>query len=151
MLEDAWEFRKYFELESIRLAIQNAGEPEIKNLEEKYIAFEKIAKGKQKAHEDRIHQIIEADLEFHYEVCKSTKNALFPLAFAAVRGAFYLYIKSLIKVRRDQDPSGEEPMELISAKSLDKHRAIMDGIRNKDFSICEKAFIEMTDHKLNQR
>ena len=74
MLEDVWEFRKYFELECIRLSIENAGEAEIKNLEEKYNAFEQIAKAEWDSGEDRIQKIIEADLEFHYEICKSTKT-----------------------------------------------------------------------------
>lgn len=149
MLEDVWEFRKYFELECIRLSIQNAGKAEIEKIEEKYNAFEKIAKGKRHVHEDRIHQIIEADLEFHYEVCKSTKNSLFPLAFAAVRGPIYQYIKSLISVRQEKAKSGDKPIELVTVQSLDHHRSIMNGIRKRDYQLCVTAYIEMTDPKIN--
>ncbi len=147
ILEGVWEFRRYFELECIRLSIRNAGEAEIKNLEEKYNAFEKIVNKKWDSHDDRIHQIIEADLEFHYEVCKSTKNSLFPLAFAAVREPIYQYIKSLVTVRMEKVKSGiiqDEPMDTVS---LANHRSILNGIKNRDYELCEKVYVEMTDPK----
>lgn len=147
MLEDVWEFRKYFELECIRLSVQNAGEPEFGNIEEKYNAFEKIVLEKKGPEDQRIHNIIEADLEFHYEICKSTKNSLFPLAFAAVRGVLYQYIKSLVSVRLEKARSGGPSLESMNARSLDHHRAIMNGIKNRDYELCERMYIEMTDHK----
>ncbi len=149
MLEDVWEFRKYFELECIRLSIRNAGEAEIKNLEEKYNAFEKVVTSEWSSDADRIHEIIEADLEFHYEVCKSSGNSLFPLAFAAVREPIYQYIKSLISSRQDKVESEGQSVESITAKSLDNHRTIINGIRNKDYKLCEKVYLEMTDHRTN--
>ncbi len=147
MLEGVWEFRKYFELECIRLSIQNAGEAEIKNLEKKYNAFKQIVKKKTGAGEDRLHQLIEADLEFHYELCKSTKNPLFSLAFAAVREPIYQYIKSLVSVGIEKVDSKGMPIKLISDESLDAHRKIINGIKNKDYKLCEKAYLEMTDPK----
>lgn len=147
MLEDVWEFRKYFEIECIRLSIQNAGEAEIKNIEEKYRAFEEIVANELGAEGDRIQKIIEADLEFHYEICKSTKNSLFPLAFAAVRGPLFQYIKSLVSVRRKKVKPGGRTLESLYAESLEHHRLIINGIKTRDYKLCEKVYLEMTDHK----
>jgi GntR family transcriptional regulator, transcriptional repressor for pyruvate dehydrogenase complex len=149
MLEGVWEFRKYFELECIRLSIHHAGDAEIKNLEEKYKAFEDIVNKKSGYGEDRLHQIIEADLDFHYEVCKSTKNSLFPLAFSAVREPIYQYIKSLVSVGIEKVDSKGMPIKLVSEESLGNHRLIVNGIKNKDYKLCEKAYLEMTDPKKN--
>ena len=147
MLEDVWEFRKYFELECIRLSIRNAGEDEIKKLEQKYDAFEKVVTAEWSTDADRIHEIIEADLEFHYEVCKSSKNSLYPLAFAAVREPMYQYIKSLITARQEKIESEGRPLESITAMSLKNHKTIINGIKNRDYELCEKVYLEMTDHR----
>lgn len=147
MLEDVLEFRKYFELECIRLSIQNAGEAEINNIEEKYSAYEKTVYTKGGSKNERIHNIIEADLEFHYEICKSTKNSLFPLAFAAVREPIYQHIKSLVSVRSKKVESGLSTLESLYAESLGHHGKIVNGIKNRDYKPCEKAYLEMTDHK----
>ncbi len=147
MLEDVWEFRRYFELECIRLSILHAGEAEIENIEEKYRAFEEVVNNREGAEDERIRKIIETDLELHYEICKSTKNSLFPLAFAAVREPLYQYIKSLVKVRMKEAASNDPHLKAMNDESLANHRSIISGIKNRDYEFCEKIYLDMTDHK----
>ncbi|MGD9158848.1 MAG: GntR family transcriptional regulator [Desulfobacteraceae bacterium] len=146
MLEGVWEFRRYFELECIRLSIQKAGEAEIKRLEKKYNAFEKIVREKSNVSDEHIHQIVEADLAFHYEICKSTKNPLFSLAFVAAREPIYQYIKSRIANGLKNIESEDIAIELLHSRSLDNHKLIMNGIKNRDYKLCEKVYFEMTDY-----
>lgn len=143
MLEGVMEFRKCIELECIKLAILRADDQDIKQLVNAYELYEKTAIEHKDSYERHVDDIVDADINFHYQICRLSKNSLFTLAFDAVREPMYQFIKSVFIKRytsyRNQRKS--EPFE-VAAKD---HRLILDGIRSRDFKACEKVYIDMID------
>lgn len=145
MLDGALEFRKCIELECIKLAIQRASDTEIGMLEAALENYELVSRDTAKPFDEHINDIIEADLGFHQQLCKLSKNSLFTLAFSAVREPMYQYIKSvLIKRYNSYAATGQNR---ASVEATNNHRIILDAIKKRDFSASEKAYIEVVDYK----
>lgn len=146
MLEGVMEFRKCIELECIRLAIQRASDKDIELLEEAYRRYEDTANERIDPNDRYIDEIVDADLNFHYHVCVLSKNALFTIAFDAVREPMYQYIKSVLIKRRSQyKRSKESESSEIAAKD---HRLILDSIKRRDFEACKSVYIDMIDYHI---
>lgn len=145
MLEGVMEFRKCIELECIRHAIQRADENDIDMLEEAYQQYQETTNEYVDEYDKHIDTIVEADLNFHYHICKLSKNILFAIAFDAVREPMYQFIKSVFikryaKFNRAQNGGSFE-------NATNDHRLIIDAIKRRDFEACEKVYIGMIDYQ----
>lgn len=117
------EFREVIELSIIRLAIKNAEEDDIKNLENAY----NYMKVKIKTGEYDNEIIAKAEQVFHEALGKSTHNRLVQEIYNFL---LELYIPNIIKNDSDEEFGNE---------ALTSHRPIIDAIVNKDYAAGEKA------------
>ncbi|SDD99504.1 FadR/GntR family transcriptional regulator [Sporomusa acidovorans] len=145
MLNDVCEFRKCIEIECVRLAIERATSECILELEKAFDEYERVTNEVKEADNIDIDRLIEADLEFHYQICKASKNSLFVLAFIAARESIYQYLKS-INVHRCQiiENEGRSIIEFMQ-NSTYYHKQIVETIKNADFQKCKKIYLEMID------
>jgi GntR family transcriptional repressor for pyruvate dehydrogenase complex len=146
MLEGVMEFRRCIELECIRLAIQRADERDIEALTKAYLQYESVVYDNGESYDKRLEVIVEADLNFHYQICIMSKNKLFTLAFDAVRDSLYQYIKQVF-LRRHINYSSEQKAEQAQADATSDHRTILEAIRRKDYKACERVYLDMIDFK----
>lgn len=117
------ELREMIEIGIIRLAIENAGEEDISDLEESYdFAKNMIQEGK---YEDDV--IVKAELMFHTALGRATKNKLVQIVYNYVMD---LYIPNIYKDKSD---------EKFGDEALSTHRPIIDAIINKDIEGGEEA------------
>jgi GntR family transcriptional repressor for pyruvate dehydrogenase complex len=141
ILEGVMEFRKCIELECVRLAILRASDQDIEELEDVYKQYEAKAHEHVGSFEKHIDEIIYADLDYHYQICKISKNQLFTIAFDAVREPMYQFIKSVF-VKRYK--SSKEPKRAFE-EAVKDHRLILDSIKKRDCEACEKVYMSMID------
>jgi GntR family transcriptional repressor for pyruvate dehydrogenase complex len=148
MLEDVCEFRKIFELECIRLTIERATDEDFAQLEQAIQNYENVAKTFQNVDDEYVDRYVEEDLKFHYLICKTSKNSLYPLAYLAVREPIFQYLRSLFIQRRDNFiATGHTGVEGF-IQSLETHKIITDAIKKRDFETCKKTYLQMIDYKV---
>lgn len=143
MLEGVMEFRKCIELECIKFAIQRASDQDIEVLEEAYQHYENTAIESKDSYERHVDDIVEADINFHYQICKLSKNSLFTLAFDAVREPMYQFVKSVF-IKRYTNYRSLNKKDPFQVATKD-HRIILDAIKTRDYAACEKVYIDMID------
>ncbi|MFA9421995.1 MAG: FadR/GntR family transcriptional regulator [Sedimentibacter sp.] len=117
------ELREMIELGIIKIAIQNATEEDIKNLESAYRYTDEKLKSKE--FQDEV--LIETELMFHTALGKATENKLIQTIYNFVMD---LYVPNIYKDKRD---------ELFLEEALRCHRPIIDAIKNRDLEAGEKA------------
>ncbi len=142
MLEDVMEFRKCIELECISLAIKRVDNQNLDELEKAFDAYEAAGEEQTTTMEKHLDDIVEADLNFHYQICSLSRNSLFMLAFNAVREPMYQYIKSVL-IKRFANVSKKKN---ASAIATNDHKIIMDAIKRKDYKACEEVYMNMIDY-----
>ncbi len=148
MLEDVCEFRKVFELECIRLTIERATDADIHLLEQAILHYESVAKVFHNVDDEYVDRYVEEDLKFHYLICKTSKNTLYPLAYSAVREPIFQYLRSLFIQRRDNHiATGRSAVEGF-IQSLETHKIITGAIQRRDFDTCKKTYLQMIDYKI---
>jgi GntR family transcriptional repressor for pyruvate dehydrogenase complex len=146
MLEGVMEFRKCIEIECVGLAIQRSDEADIELLEEAYRLYEDTAGDRVEPYERHIDDIVEADLNFHYQICKMSKNALFTLAFEAAREPMRQFIKSVL-INRYAKYKTSNKSETFRNAAHD-HRLILDAIKKREYEACRKVYIDMIDYHI---
>ncbi len=149
ILDGVMDFRRCVELECGRLAIERADEADIKALERAYLNYKSVSKQK-KPFEEHVNDLVNADLDFHIQVCKLSKNSLFILAYSAVRELMFRYVKSVFinrylsyKVKNNDGPN----IDMAASAALKTHNDIFMAIKNKDFTLYEKTYIKMIDYE----
>lgn len=149
MLEGVMDFRRCIETECASLAIQKASDEDIQELEKAYLRYEKVAKDKM-SFEDHMNALINADLDFHTQVCKLSKNSVFVLAYSAVREPMFQYVKSIFVnrfVHYKVNYNTGTKNELALSVALKSHRFILQAIRNRDLDMYKKTYLEMIDYE----
>lgn len=141
MLEGVMEFRKCIELECIKLAIQRANDKDIEELEIAFQLYENKANVHSDSFDTYVEDLVDADLNFHYQICKLSKNQLFTLAFDAVRELMLQFIKSVF-IKRYTSCRNMKKNETREDGAND-HRLILDAIKRRDYKACEKVYIDM--------
>lgn len=145
MLEGVMEFRKCIELECIKLSIQRTDTVDYSALEDAYARYESATSEHPDAPEKRTEGIIDADLNFHYNICSLSNNKLFEIAFDAVREPMYQYIKLVFHKRTAGYLS---KLEEASVYATSDHRQLLNAIKEKDYVACEQIYINMIDFKI---
>lgn len=146
MLNDVCEFRKCIEIECVRLAIERVTSEGILEIEKAFDEYERVSDDIKREDNMDIDRYIEADLEFHYQICKASENTLFMLAFSAARELIFQYLKAIIIQRcKNYEYVGRSAVELVQ-QGIDAHRLIVETIKNADFQKCKKVYLETIDH-----
>lgn len=146
MLEGVKEFRKCIETECARFAIERASADDIRQLEEVCTHYESVATEQIMSFDDHMNAIINADLDFHYQICKMSKNSLFVLAYSTARESIFRYVKSVFLNRYVSYTFGAR-QNLASSTALDNHKKIIEAIKKRDFDLYRKVSDEMIDYE----
>lgn len=150
MLDDVLEFREHIEIECMRLAIERANSEDIAKIEQCFDSYQKVniemdLNRGNKSSDESYDKLVQADLDFHYQICESAKNTLYSLAYASVREPIFQYLKAII-IRRCER-FGERSGESLSGEGLNAHKKIVEAIKNRDFKACKAAYLNMIDYK----
>jgi GntR family transcriptional repressor for pyruvate dehydrogenase complex len=146
LLEGVLEFRKCTEIECGRLAILKADSTDIDELETACLHYEKVALAQNKPFTEHIEEIINADLDFHYQICRMSKNSLFTITFTAARETIFQYIRSILFNRYVNYTIGLKK-DMASLVAQANHRRILESVRSRDFELYKKTYIEMIDYE----
>jgi GntR family transcriptional regulator, transcriptional repressor for pyruvate dehydrogenase complex len=146
LLDGVMEFRKCIEVECGRLAILKADSVDVEELENACVRYETVAKNQDKPFVEHIEDIINADLDFHYHICKMSKNSLFTLSYTTARELIFQYIRSVLLNRYVNYSIGLKKA-MASSVALEKHRSILESIKNRNFDLYMKTYLEMIDYE----
>lgn len=145
MIDSVCEFRQSMEVECARLTMERASTEEIKELEGYCDRYDEVC-GKLFAHPDLdtdvLEELIDRDLDFHYEIVKLSKNALFNYSYEVAREPIFRYLHIILTHRIDNCVNRRE----LLVQSCALHRTIFRSIRDKDFETCRSAILKMIDY-----
>lgn len=143
LLDNVCEFRKLLEVECARLAMKRATEEELQNLGSICERIEYYG-GMVDRGESAFSELLEADLEFHQEIVRLSKNELYEYSFSVAKNSIIQYLTAIIKQRI---MSAEQKGQSLSA-GIDLHRQIYQAIVEKDVRACKKALNAMIDYNV---
>lgn len=147
LLDDVCEYRKLIEVECARLAMERATPEELNKLESLSDQYEE--EYQRLCDEDYSSEyflrLTEADLNFHYQLCKMAHNMLYVYSYSLAIEAIRQYLNIIIKQRIDEWHK-ERPDEPYYAMKM--HREISHAIQNKDFEKCRKLLLDMVDYNI---
>ncbi len=149
LLEDVSEFRRVFEIECARLAIQKRTDEDLRQLKERCLQYEQAnaayfrlleAEGPQspalKAACDRLDH---ADIAFHEQICAMSHNDLLVYAFAVAKPAILEQIVQNSKIRLPFLVADQ------GAGSVRGHWDIYHAIEQRDPDACQAYYLAMID------
>lgn len=145
MLDNVCEFRKMLEVESARLAMERATpeeNAELVRLCNRYDdAFAHAYEGGVH-HKDRFEALVNADVDFHFQIVRMSHNSLYMYSFMVAREALARYIGIVLSRRVEQlIVSGRKSTPLS-----DSHRTICTAMARKDLELCKSAYLDMIDY-----
>ena len=145
MLEDVWEFRNLIEIECARLAMERATAEDLAELERICTEYEELkASTPIPVSEEALNAMVEMDTAFHYQICKMSHNTLLIYSYSVAKSTIKKHIKMALKERID----GWARRQVSISAGDYRHRAILDAIKAKDFSMCEKLYSDMINHNV---
>lgn len=143
------DFRKLLEIECARLAIKIATEEELNELKGLADECKAIGLKLNESYQDGSFEketyveYVNADLNFHCQVCKMSHNSLYVNCFNLVRESILRYILLMLeKHYKKYIEAGGTVAEYF--KILD-HDKLYNAIKDKDFERCKELYIDMID------
>ena len=121
------EYRLYFELDAVRLAMKRATDEDFRKCESILKRMDDSIVAGDIALHDKM------DYEFHLEICKATKNRAFVFAYETV-GKLLRRHAALLSEGYFKKISGQQPGE-------DIHWRLLDAIKAKDIDACRKCYL----------
>lgn len=147
---DIKDFRKLIEIECARLAIEKATEKELAVLKKLSDRCKVVGTRLNESYSDRsveketYIEYADADLDFHYQICKMSHNTLYMNSFNLASKSIYRYILKILE---------ENYVNWISTGgggdnywALNEHETLYTSIRDKDFKTCKKVYLHMIDY-----
>jgi GntR family transcriptional repressor for pyruvate dehydrogenase complex len=92
-----------------------------------------------------LQELIERDLEFHYEIVKLSKNILYRYSYEVAREPIFQYLQMIVTQRHKSSIGNRE----LIAKACSQHRMIYEAIRDRDFEKCRNAILKMIDYTID--
>ena len=148
MIDNVCEYRQLLEVECARLAIERATPQEIEALGEicdRYDATNMRIFAIADWNPELLQELIERDIEFHYEIVKLSKNLLYRYSFEMAREPIFRYLEMIVTQRHESTLGNRELM----AKACSQHRMIYEAIRDKDYEKCRNAILKMIDYTID--
>lgn len=143
-LEEICALRKLIELESAKLSICNATEAQTQQLRERLDLYLQAAYDYHHCEaacaEQRLAELVECDLDFHYQICCNSHNTLFRDLFVLLRPLIKEHLASLL-VRRNR----EWVQQGLPEGRTDSHEDLYRSIEQKDWGACKKIYLEIID------
>ena len=144
MLDDVCEFRKLLEVECARLACERATELDFAAMQRACDVYLAIIHSEPEWNEETVERRIQADLDFHYSLCKASHNSMYILAFNAARGAIVQHLNTIIPQRLIAHPEAN-----YTSNGKEIHQYILDTLRKRDFEHCRLVYTAHIDHHLD--
>lgn len=148
---DIRDFRKLIEIECARLAIERGTEKELivlKKLSDKckQIGYKLNDSYSDRSLEKDIYiEFANADLNFHYHICKMSHNSLYINCFNLASQSIFQYILMILEENYKNWISDGGHIANYFPVTTD-HEAIYNFIRGKDFENCRKNYLHMIDY-----
>lgn len=150
MLDDVQDFRRHIEIECGRLAIKQATNHQIMELERAVKHYNDFIINGEKGLEYNVNRLAALDYSFHYKLCQISNNSLFLLAYTAAKEPIIQYLKSIIKSRLETF-FVEENINIENSKRIqvpdNSHYNMVLAIKAKDFAQFKKIFYQMVNYK----
>ncbi|SHN52165.1 GntR family transcriptional regulator, transcriptional repressor for pyruvate dehydrogenase complex [Desulfitobacterium chlororespirans DSM 11544] len=146
---DIREFRRLFEIEAVRLAIEKGTEKELAVLKKLAEECDELCKRLTESYTDQsfdkeyFMDSVNADLDFHYQIFKMSHNTLYINCFNLARESIHRYI--LARFERAYNHFAYNYFEkggtVLEYKRFE-HMLIYNYIKEKDFEGCKKIYIK---------
>jgi GntR family transcriptional repressor for pyruvate dehydrogenase complex len=134
MLNDVYDFRRLIEVNCALLAIKNATEEDLANIEEAIAVYEsKKPACRISPTIENLAQLAKSDLEIHRKICIASHNELYLLSFSVASKAILNHIISLLNIRFDRG----------KYLNTDLHDKILLHIKEKNPKKLRSAYMEM--------
>jgi GntR family transcriptional repressor for pyruvate dehydrogenase complex len=123
------EFRMYFEMGIIRLAIRKATEENYANMEHILSQMETTDI------ENNVVRHAKLDYQFHLEICKSTQNTIFVLIYEMIGKILFRHTTALNRAYFHKHVAGQIRDEI--------HTKLFHALKDKDITLCRHCMMEM--------
>lgn len=144
---DVGDFRKLFEVEAAKLAMEKGTEKELAVLKKLSDECSEIGKRLTESYTDKSFDkeyfidCVNADLNFHYQIFKMTHNMLYINCFNMAREAIHQHILTTFeRFYNDFITNGGSALDF---ENINKHALIYKYIKEKDYANCKKTYINM--------
>lgn len=146
---DIREFRRLFEIEAVRLAMERGTEKELAGLKKLAEECDELCKRLTESYTDRSFDkeyfmaSVNADLDFHYQIFKMSHNTLYINCFNLTRESIHRYI--LARLERAYNHFAFNYFEKggpVLKYQRFEHMLIYNYIKEKDFEGCQRIYIK---------
>jgi Transcriptional regulators len=145
VINDVEEFRHLIETRCLELAVQNATDEEIDELEVCLHHFDQCkAAYAENQSEATFNDLLNADFNFHHKLCTLSHNLLYSYAFAMAKEPICRFIGFIINERDDRIKEGSK---IKTTASTDVHMQICRALRDRDIETCRKHFLLLLDYE----
>ena len=128
-ISEMTEFRMYFEMAIVELAIKKAGKENFRNMENILVKMDEAMKNKD------INLAADYDYQFHLEISKAAKNSIFILAYE-------LFGKISLRHAAVMTETFEKQTEREKGNK-DVHWRLYRAMKDKDLKACRSLYEEM--------
>lgn len=145
MIDNVREFRESLEVECARLAMERANVEEVAHLGKICDGYDEVCKRLFSLPEldpDLLEEMVQRDLEFHYEIVRLSKNTLYNYSYEVAREPITRYLHLIVTHRIDNSLDRRD----LLIKACAQHRVIYQSIKDKDFATCREAILNMIDY-----
>lgn len=148
MLDDVQEFRRLIEIESGRLAILNASDVQLKELEECAKSLDKFTYDNNMDIKYNVEIFVKKDYDFHLKLCEISNNSLLFLAFLATREPITQYLKTIVESRWELYFSKDKINKSNSIRFPSyAHYELYLAIKDNDFERFKDVYYTMVNYK----
>jgi len=143
-LQEVQNFRKLIDLECIRLAIQNASDEEMEQLDTLSDIYTENMTGTKKWDDEGIKRMADNDFKIHLKICELSKNSLYVLSYLAAEDIIKSFLYTIIKLRHERYTELGRIGKFYD--SLRSHTGLIEVIKKRDFNKAKKLFLNHIDY-----
>lgn len=141
MVEEIFALRSLLELECARIACETRGEQDLAELRARLEEYERQKQIYRETGES-LDAMAEADMLFHDQICRMSRNGVYQDVAAFARNLIKRYITRLVRERNEKWKRGE-----LGDDEGDQHRQVYAAIAAQDADVCLKAYLELIDYR----
>lgn len=140
--------RKLVELESTKLAIQNATAEDLDKIHyrlDTYLKAVDYYRSGDTFDPERLDEVVERDLDLHYEICRCSHNALFKDLFVLLRPLIKKHLSLLFTSRNKAWDEAGRPDE-----GIEPHILLYQNIVDRNWKACKLIYLELLDFEVSE-
>jgi Transcriptional regulators len=140
-IDETWALRRLIEIECAVIACEDPSPEELALLKNKMETYLKL-RDSYIATGDALEDLVEADMDFHYQICVMSHNNLYRDIYKLTRILIRSHIKNLLTKR---DALAKQHM--YSEPDGDLHALLYDAIKAHDKERCRNIYLQILDKK----